>query len=422
MELNITNYIAAALIFVYFYPLCMAYVWMIGALQYYAKWESGGYGGFNNPPELPSYPPVSLIVPCHNEMDVIAETVQMLDRQKYPHFEIIAVNDGSTDQTAELLEQLSNRYAKLRVVHLNDNQGKAMALRMGALASPNEFLICIDGDTLLDAHATTWMMKHFLSGPRVGAVTGNPRVRTRSTLLGKIQVGEFSAMVGLIKRAQRIFGPIFTISGVLAGFRKSALQEVDYWSTDAITEDIDITWKLQLRNWDVRFESNAVCWILMPETFRGLWRQRLRWAQGGMEVFCKNLPRVWRWRHHRMWLLMMEYFISVIWAYTVLALILAWLAVQLLPQLQGIEVPPMLPGAPGVALGLTCLLQFAVGLFLDSQYEKGIGKYYYWMIWYPLAFWLFNVLTAVVGVPKALFRRRNRRATWVSPDRGIRKS
>ncbi len=420
MELNIAGYIEGALIFVYFYPLCMAYVWMIGALQYYAKWEGGGSGGHGNPPRLASCPPVSLVVPCHNEADVIAETIQALDRQEYPHFEIIAVNDGSTDRTGELLDQLSRRYPRLRVVHLDDNQGKAMALRMGALASPNEFLVCIDGDTLLDPHATSWMMRHFLSGPQVGAVTGNPRVRTRSTLLGKIQVGEFSAMVGLIKRAQRIFGPIFTISGVLAGFRKSALQEVDYWSADAITEDIDITWKLQLHDWDVRFEPNAICWILMPETFRGLWRQRLRWAQGGMEVFCKNLSRIWRWRHRRMWLLMLEYFISVIWAYTVLALVLAWPAAQVLPPLQELEVPSMLPGAPGVALGLTCLLQFAVGLFLDSQYEKGIGKYYYWMIWYPLAFWLFNVLTAVVGAPKALFRRRDKRATWVSPDRGIR--
>ena len=157
-----------------------------------------------------------------------------------------------------------------------------MALRMGGMLSQAEFLVCIDGDALLDQHAVTWMMQHFIHSPRVAGVTGNPRIRTRSTLLGKIQVGEFSAILGLIKRAQRIYGRVFTMSGVVSAFRKSALHQAGYWSLDMVTEDIDISWKLQMNYWDIRFEPHALCWILMPETLRGLWKQRLRWAQGGM--------------------------------------------------------------------------------------------------------------------------------------------
>src|SRR3546814_5898602 len=116
---------------------------------------------------------------------------------------------------------------------------------------------------------------------RVGAVTGNPRIRNRSSLLGQGQVGEFASIIGLIKRTQRVYGRIFTVSGVVAAFRRRALDHVGYWSLDMITEDIDISWKLQRDHWTIFYEPRALCWILMPETLRGLWRQRLRWAQGG---------------------------------------------------------------------------------------------------------------------------------------------
>ena len=75
-----------------------------------------------------------------------------------------------------------------------------------------------------------------------------------------------------------------TLNAGIAAFRRQALADVGYWSPDMITEDIDISWKLQLRHWDIFFEPRALCWILMPETLKGLWKQRLRWAQGGAEV------------------------------------------------------------------------------------------------------------------------------------------
>jgi biofilm PGA synthesis N-glycosyltransferase PgaC len=110
---------------------------------------------------------------------------------------------------------------------------------------------------LLDPYATHWLVSHLIDSSRVGAVTGNPRIRNRSTLLGKLQVGEFSSIIGLIKRAQRVYGRIFTVSGVIAAFRKSALHDVGYWNTDMVTEDIDISWRLQMRHWEIRYEPNA---------------------------------------------------------------------------------------------------------------------------------------------------------------------
>jgi biofilm PGA synthesis N-glycosyltransferase PgaC len=406
--------------FAYYYPLFMAYVWIIGAIFYYARWECRGEKCLDNVPVIEGNPHASIIVPCHNEGENIRDTIEYLANQEYENYDIIAVNDGSTDNTAELLDELKDQYPMLRVIHLAQNQGKAMAMRVGTLFSSSEYLICIDGDALLDRYATTWLVHHLTSAPRVGAVTGNPRVRNRSTLLGKIQVGEFSSIIGMIKRAQRIYGRVFTVSGVVAAFRRTALHQVGYWSTDMVTEDIDISWKLQLNHWDIRFEPNALCWILMPETIKGLFNQRARWSQGGTEVLLKYIKNMFSWRKRRMWIVYLEYFTSVFWAMSMVAIVGLWALGKMVELPPALYVPTLVPGWNGVILGMTCLLQFAVSLAIDSRYEKGIGRYYYWMIWYPMAYWMINVATTMVAIPRAIFKKPGTRAIWESPDRGVR--
>jgi len=420
MASSLESFFSGLYQFLFYYPLFMAYLWMIGALYYYKHRETGLEHQLEIVPKLPAYPPVSIIVPCHNEGRNIEDTVQFLLKQDYPDFEIIVVNDGSTDNTVKILGDLADHIKQLRIIHLEKNQGKAMALRMGTLMSANEFLICIDGDTLLDKHAVTWIMNHLLKGPRGGAVTGNPRIRTRSSLLGRIQVGEFSAIVGMIKRAQRIYGRIFTVSGVVSGFRKTALHQVGYWDIDTVTDDINISWKLQMNHWDIRFEPNALCWILMPETIIGLWHQRLRWAQGGIEVLLKYTRDMCVWRKRRMWGVCIEYYSSIFWAYGMALAILVWFLGQLVSVPAYLQTSSLIPGWNGVLLSTTCLAQFGVSLMIDSRYEKGIAKVYYWIVWYPMVYWVITVFTTVAAVPKAVFKKGQKRGRWKSPDRGIR--
>ena len=405
--------------FAFYYPLFMAYHWMVGALYYFFHYEIK-QGRVNDPPPLPRTPAITFLVPCHNDQNIIAETIDyLLLNQKYPDFEVIAINDGSSDGTGRILDELAARHPRLRVIHLASNQGKAVGLTTGALMTRNEFLICIDSDALLDPYAAHWMMWHFVSSARVGAVTGNPRIRNRSTLFGRIQVGEFSSTAGLLKRAQRTYGRLFTISGAIAGFRKSALREQGYWSPDMLTEDIDITWKLEIGKWDVRFEPRALCWILMPETLKGLWRQRLRWAMGGAQVIFRRFRELRSWRERRMWPIFLEYFVSMLWAYTMMTTFVLWGVGKFVDLPQALQVPTILPGFSGVLIGITCMLQVAIALMMDSRYEKGLFRYYFWMIWYPVAFWVINVFTTVVATPRVLLRRTGKRATWRSPDRGI---
>lgn len=307
--------------FTYYYPLFMAYMWSIGALAFYLRHEYRQ----QTLPILNVTPKVSVVVPCYNEESSVRETVGHLFKLNYPDYEIIAVNDGSTDNTGRMLDELALQNTKLRVIHHAKNQGKAVGLTTAALLASSEFVIGIDGDALLDYDAIPWLIHHFQTNPRVGAVTGNPRIRTRSSLLGRLQVGEFSSLVGLIKRAQRMFyRRLFTASGVITAFRYRAIKDVGFWSPNMLTEDMDITWKLQLKRWDVRFEPRALAWILMPETAKGLWRQRLRWAMGGLQIVGKYKGIFRDWRTYPMWPSFFEHIVSIVWACSVTTVLLTY--------------------------------------------------------------------------------------------------
>ena len=405
--------------FAFFYPIVMSFFWMSGGLYYYFRRERQSRAR-TDPPPMAHFPTATILVPCYNEADNVDETLAAALAQRYPDFEVIAIDDGSSDDTAARLDRLASQHARLRVIHLDRNLGKANALRMGALAARSEYLLCIDGDALLDEYALHWMVWHLASGPRVGAVTGNPRIRNRSTLLGRLQVGEFSSIIGMIKRAQRVYGRLFTVSGVISGFRRTALHRIGYWSEDMVTEDIDISWRLQMDHWDIRYEPNALCFILMPETLRGLWTQRLRWAQGGMEVLLRHTGDLFHWRGRRMWPVVAEYMLSVAWAYTMLLILALWLLGKFVPMPEALYVRTILPAWHGMILALVCLLQFASSLIIDRRYETGVGRNYYWMIWYPMAYWMLNLFTTVVALPKTLLKRSGKRAVWTSSDRGIR--
>lgn len=400
--------------FVFYYPLFMAFVLMIGGLIYHF---------FREPKykdiALPTSPFASILIPCHNEERHIRETVNYLQKQEYEHYEIIAIDDGSTDQTANILRDIQKDNPRLRVVQLTTNQGKGRALTAGALVAQGEYLICIDADALLDAQAIKYFLWHFLNFPRVGAVTGNPRVRNRTTILGKIQVGEFSAIVGMIKRAQRVLGKIYTVSGVIAAFRKSALYSVGFWSNDMVTEDVDISWKLQLKFWDIRYEPRALCWILMPETLRGLWRQRLRWSQGGSEVLHKYFHAMFDWKQRRFWWLYVEYVVSVVWAYMLFLTFIIYVLSLFAPIPSDVVVRSVVPGWTGTILAMACLAQLAVGLLFDTRVEPKIFKLFFWLIWYPLAYWIINASVTIVGFPKGMLKKHGAPAVWKSPDRGF---
>ena len=399
-------------VFVMMYPGVMAVYWTLSGILYFLLWERSA--------EEPAYefdadaPMVSVLIPCYNEAGNLNQSIPHLLKLAYPNYELIFINDGSSDKTGSIISGWAKIEPKIIAIN-QENSGKAAAMNNGLRQARGKYIVGIDGDAILDYHAVSYMVQTLENDATLGAVTGNPRVRNRSTVLGKLQVAEFSSIIGLIKRAQSVMGTLFTVSGVIVTLRKDVVDHIGGWSTNMITDDIDVSWKVQMDGYNIAYDPRALCWVLMPETIRGLFKQRLRWAQGGAEVIIKYFSSVWRWRNLRLWPLYFEYIITLVWAYSMFGLMIFGFYqafVHMNYDFSLLEVS-------SIMTFLLFMLQFSVSMILDSRYEKGLMRYFITCIWYPYAYWILNSLTLVIGFPKALFRNKDKAAVWVSPDRGV---
>lgn len=352
-------------IFVFMYPAGMAVYWFMAGACYYLFKE----GKLNEPISryMPKHdvPMISLMVPCYNEGDNLDESIPHLLQLRYPNYELIFINDGSKDNTGEIIDRWAAKEKKITALH-QENQGKASALNHGLTIAKGKYVACIDGDAVLDYYALDYMVQALEKDPKYAATTGNPRVRNRSTILGRLQVSEFSSIIGLIKRAQGLMGTIFTVSGVCCLFRKDVMEEIGGWSTNMITEDIDISWKIQIAGYNIMYEPRALCWVLMPESMKGLYKQRLRWAQGGAETIIKYFPKIWHWKNRRLWPMYIEYFVTAIWA-------VLWVLFALFTLGQkfifGIDIENMGLFETNISIMFFAFfLQCILSLYIDSRY------------------------------------------------------
>jgi len=396
--------------FVYWYPALMAMLWVIGSLIFYYNNEK------KDALPLKEIPMVSILMPAHNESTILYNVVKEMSQLNYPNYELILINDGSSDDTGEVLRKIAGMYDIVRVIDLRKNCGKANALYLGAIAAKGEILVGVDADSYLDKNALRYLVSHFINpnnGERVGAVTGNPRVRNRGTLLGKIQLCEYASIISLIKRTQRILGKVMTVSGVCVAYRKKALLDCGFWDRDMMTEDIAVTWKLEKKFWDIRYEPRALCWMLVPETVKGLWRQRKRWAEGGLEVIFRHGDIFKSWRRRRLFPVYLEQICSFFWS-------VCWLILTLILIIMEIQGKAVFTEYiwKSQFLSFVCLFQFAVAVSLESRYDKQILKSVWSVIWYPLIYWYVNVFITLSALFKAILPKK-KLATWKSPDRGI---
>ncbi len=401
---------AWSLVFFASYPIVTSIMWISTALLFRFRWERCAEAA----PPLPEPAPfVSVLVPAHNEQAVIARSVAAMLRLDYPAYEVIVVDDGSTDGTLAELAPLTDE-PRLRVVRKIGNEGKALALNDALPLARGEILMTLDADAEPDAQMLRWIVPHFASA-RVGAVTGNPRVRNTDTFLARLQAIEFSSIISLLRRAQRIWGRIVTVSGVVAAFRRSAVFDAGGFSPEMPTEDIELTWKLQKRFYDIRYEPRAICWMTVPMTLRTLVRQRLRWARGLMQVLRKHADVMLHWKYRRMWPVYVESSLSILWAACFVGLTSIWIASY------AIGLPPVgaspIPNLWGMTIGTICLLQLATGVLVDRRYDPGIGRLYPYAVWYPIVYWALLAMTTVVSLPY-LFRRPAREAVRWQTQRG----
>ncbi|MFD7993961.1 bifunctional polysaccharide deacetylase/glycosyltransferase family 2 protein [Streptomyces mexicanus] len=227
--------------------------------------------------------PVSVIVPAYNEKECIAGTLTSLARSTHP-IEIVVVDDGSTDGTADIAESLG--LPNVRVIR-QENAGKPAALNNGVRHARHDIVVMMDGDTVFEPDTVRHLVQPF-ADPAVGAVAGNAKVGNRTTLIGAWQHIEYVMGFNLDRRMYDLLRCMPTIPGAIGAFRREAVLQVGGMSEDTLAEDTDITIALHRAGWRVVYQEHARAWTEAPGSVKQLWSQRYRWSYGTMQALWKH--------------------------------------------------------------------------------------------------------------------------------------
>lgn len=227
--------------------------------------------------------PVTVLIPAYNEEVGIEATVRSALASDHP-VKVIVIDDGSTDRTAHVVEQLRLPHVQLL---RQANRGKAAALNTGLAAAYTDIVVLVDGDTILERDAVRTLVRDF-SDPAVGAVSGNAKVGNRRGLLGKLQHIEYVVGFNLDRRMLEVLQCITTVPGAVGAFRRAAVHGLGGIATDTLAEDTDLTMALQRAGWRVVHEQDACAWTEAPATLRQLWTQRYRWCYGILQAVWKH--------------------------------------------------------------------------------------------------------------------------------------
>jgi cellulose synthase/poly-beta-1,6-N-acetylglucosamine synthase-like glycosyltransferase/peptidoglycan/xylan/chitin deacetylase (PgdA/CDA1 family) len=227
--------------------------------------------------------PVSVIIPAYNERAGIIRCLRSMLFSAYPSIEVILVDDGSTDGTADLVRELGLPVTIVR----QRNAGKAAALNAGIRQARYDILVLADGDTVFEPVTIRALVAPFRD-PLVGAVAGNVKVANRGRLLGRIQYAEYVLGSSLDRRMYDVLGCMVTIPGAVGAFRREAIADVGGVPGDTLAEDTDLTIAIGEIGWRTRYTAHARAWTEAPFTLGQLWTQRHRWAYGTIQSLWKH--------------------------------------------------------------------------------------------------------------------------------------
>lgn len=304
--------------------------------------------------ESPFVPGIAVVLPAYNEAPVIASSVRSILSVEYPDFEVVAVNDGSTDDTLERLreafdlqrveadfpldipcEEVHGVYrasdADLVVID-KENGGKADALNAGVFFTDQPLFCAVDADTVIERSALIEIVRPFLRDPERMVATGGTvrvangcsirdgvvkRVRLSGSALVNLQTMEYiraflSGRIGL-----SVFKSLLIISGAFGVFRTSAVRDVGGYSTDTITEDMELVVRLHRHFGDlgekyrVEFVPDAVVWTEVPESRHVLAKQRSRWYRGLIESLLLHRSMILRRKYGVIGLIALPFFVLI---------------------------------------------------------------------------------------------------------------
>lgn len=409
------------------YPVIGALFWFFGSLSYKFLKKSKKEINFIEL-ALDEQPMITIMIPAHNEEIMIEETIEYLATQlNYDNYEILVINDGSTDTTLPILFKLQAQYENLRIINILKNQGKAHGFNIGTYFAKGEFILSNDADTIPERDALMKYMNYFISEEDVNtaAVTANMDVQNRTTILGKSQTVQFSSIVGVIKRSQTaINDSMYAYSGANTMYKKQFLIDVGGFRQDRSTEDISIAWDHLMYGVTPRFAPDIIFHMNVPETMSQLYKQRKRWAQGGTEVWLTNSFKFLKHpiKYRYVISMFLDTTFSIIWSFfffiTTIIFLFLMLHYLFIGNYERIW--------HGIAMSfifvtfelISGTLQLLAALILDSKGKK--FKYFIFAPLYMLFFWVVNPLTIVttfIPAIKACFGKKDHYGAWVSPTR-----
>lgn len=228
-------------------------------------------------------PPVSIVVPMHNEASVALKVLDALLASNYPHhlLEIIPVDDQSSDETPALLYEYSQNYPFIRPIYnLSGERGKAAALNRALRFAANEIVLVFDADYTPGRDLIRELAMAFVD-PEVGAVMGRVIPRNSAVnLLTRLLSFERSGGYQVDQQARYNLDLFPQYGGTVGGFRRSVVLAMGGFNVLTLAEDTDLTVRLFIAGWRVLYANGAECYEEVPESWNARFRQLRRWARG----------------------------------------------------------------------------------------------------------------------------------------------
>lgn len=232
-------------------------------------------------------PFVSILIPAYNEGDVIGKTISTVLKSNYENFEVIVINDGSTDNTCEIVDKFVHSNPKIVRQIIKTNGGKYSALNLGLQEAKSEYVVTIDADTIILPDTLGYLMLPFRD-EEIDAVCGNVQVGNVKNILTGFQTVEYITTQNYDRRAFDSLNCIGVVPGATGAWKKSKVIEVGGYSGETLTEDADLTLTMLEHGARIVYMPYAKSITEAPETVKALSRQRFRWSYGTLQTLYKH--------------------------------------------------------------------------------------------------------------------------------------
>ena len=253
------------------------------------------------PPPLNELPPVTVQLPIFNEMYVADRLLGAVCELDYPrHLLEIQVLDDSTDETRDIAELAVRRYAAkgfdIKYLHRVDRVGyKAGALEAGLHQASGQFIAIFDADFIPPSDFLMRTLPHFGTDPRIGMVQARwGHINQDYSLLTKIQAILLDAHFVLEHGSRNRAGCFFNFNGTAGIWRREVIPDAGGWQHDTLTEDLDLSYRAQLKGWRFVFLPDLIAPAEVPVEMNSFKSQQHRWAKGSIQTCMKLLPRILR--------------------------------------------------------------------------------------------------------------------------------